>query len=72
MRPTETRMDCGECGQNIAIRERHTFVDCALYVAEHTGEYAPRCCLKAKYAQALAAEVRRLREAHPDAPRREP
>ena len=49
------RMDCGECGQNINRRERHTFVDCALYAAEHYNRAIE------KYAKALAAEVRRLR-----------
>lgn len=53
----ETRVDCGECGQNVGVRERHTFVDCALYAADHHGPP-----LNGLYARALVKEVRRLRE----------
>jgi hypothetical protein len=46
-------MDCGECGQNVGLTERHTFVDCALYsVRTHPGHPAPH-----EYAAALAHEV---------------
>jgi hypothetical protein len=56
LKRTEREMDCRECGQNVALRARHTFVDCALYVADHRGGEPPI----GKYARALAFEVRRL------------
>jgi len=48
------RFDCGECGQLVAVTERHTYVDCSLYAVEHGNP-------SARYAMALAREVRELR-----------
>jgi hypothetical protein len=48
-------MDCGECGENVAVRQRHTFVDCALYLAKH---YPGRL---GRYGPAMAGEIVALR-----------
>ncbi len=47
-------MDCGECGQNVGVQERHTFLDCAVYVARH------RALTDERYALELVARIEEL------------
>ena len=70
MSDLEARMDCGECGQNVGVQERHTFLDCAVYVARH------RALTDERYALELVARIEELekglrailREHTPEAP----
>lgn len=47
-------MDCQECGQNVEVGGRHTFLDCAIYISRH------HKTIDEKYASALLARIEKL------------
>ena len=69
MAELSARMDCAECGQNVGVAERHTFTNCAVYIAQH------RSLLDERYALALVARIEELEKGlravlreHPEVP----
>ena len=51
MSELDARMDCGDCGKNVGAVERHTFLDCAIYVARH------RALIDERYALELVSRI---------------
>ena len=54
MSELDARMDCGDCGKNVGAVERHTFLDCAIYVARH------RALIDERYALELVSRIEEL------------